>query len=210
MIPFYNESTTIKKIIEDTLCYVEFVIAVNDGSTDNSVSQISINENVIVLNEPENRGKGFTLRKGFAKAIELGCDAVITLDADLQHDPESIPALLSGLDSFDLILGNRLKDLSEMPFQRILSNKLYSFLLSKKTRMKIIDSQCGFRAYSLEVLQNVHTRSNGYEAESEIIILAARAGFMLGFVEVPTIYSNEKSKMNPVKAIFGFIKVLFY
>ena len=76
--------------------------------------------------------------------------------------------------------------------------------------MKIIDSQCGFRAFSEEVLKKVHTRSNGYEAESEIIILAARAGFKIGFVEVPTIYGNEKSKMNPVKAIFGFIKVLFY
>ena len=128
----------------------------------------------------------------------------------MQHNPESIPALLSGLDNFDLVLGNRLKDLSEMPFQRIMSNKLASFLLSKKTGIKIIDSQCGFRALSVKVLKKVHTRSNGYEAESEIIILAARAGFNIGFVEVPTIYRNEKSKMNPIKAIFGFIKVLFY
>jgi glycosyltransferase involved in cell wall biosynthesis len=190
--------------------YVELVIAVNDGSTDDSVSKIFINENVIVLNEPENRGKGFALRKGFAKVIELGCDAVITLDADLQHNPELIPVLLASLDNFDLVLGNRLKDLSGMPFQRIVSNKLTSFLLSKKTGLKIIDSQCGFRALSVEVLQKVHTRSNGYEAESEIIILAARAGFKIGFVEVQTIYGNEKSKLNPVKAIFGFIKVLFY
>ena len=128
----------------------------------------------------------------------------------MQHNPKSIPALLSGLDNFDLVMGNRLKDLSGMPFQRIMSNKLTSFLLSKKTGMKIIDSQCGFRAFSKNVLQKVHTRSNGYEAESEIIILAARAGFKIGFVEVQTIYGNEKSKMNPVKAIFGFIKVLFY
>ena len=210
MIPFYNESTTIKKIIVDTLDYVELVIAVNDGSTDDSSSQIFLDENVIVLSERENRGKGFALRKGFSKAVELGCDAVITIDADLQHDSGSIPALLTGLASFDLVLGNRLKDLSEMPFQRVMSNKLCSFLLSKKTGMKIIDSQCGFRAFSLKVLQKVQTRSNGYEAESEIIILVARAGFKIGFVEVPTIYGNEKSKMNPVKAIFGFIKVLFY
>jgi len=210
VIPFYNESTTIKKIIVDTLDYVELVIAVNDGSTDDSSSQVFLDENVIVLSERENRGKGFALRKGFFKAVELGCDAVITIDADLQHDPGSIPALLTGLASFDLVLGNRLRDLSEMPFQRVMSNKLCSFLLSKKTGMKIIDSQCGFRAFSLKVLQKVHTRSNGYEAESEIIILAARAGFKIGFVEVPTIYGNEKSKMNPVKAVFGFIKVLFY
>ena len=128
----------------------------------------------------------------------------------MQHNPKSIPALLSGLDNFDLVVGNRLKDLSGMPFQRIMSNKLTSFLLSKKTGLKIIDSQCGFRAFSRKVLLNVQSRSNGYEAESEIIILAARAGFKIGFVEVQTIYGNEKSKLNPVKVIFGFIKVLFY
>ncbi len=105
MIPFYNESTTIKKVIEDTLRYVDIVIAVNDGSIDDSVSKIDVNENVIVLNETENKGKGFALRKGFAKAVELGCDAVITLDADLQHNPKSIPTLLSGLDNFDLVAG---------------------------------------------------------------------------------------------------------
>lgn len=128
----------------------------------------------------------------------------------MQHNPKSIPALLSRLDNFDLVVGNRLKDLSGMPFQRIMSNKLTSFLLRKKTGMEVIDSQCGFRAFSREVLMNVKSRTNGYEAESEIIILAARAGFKIGFVEVQTIYGNEKSKMNPVKAIFGFIKVLFY
>ena len=128
----------------------------------------------------------------------------------MQHNPKSIPALLSGLDNFDLVVGNRLKDLSGMPFQRIMSNKLTSFLLSKKTGMKIIDSQCGFRAFSRKVLLNVQSRSNGYEAESEFIILATRAGFKIGFVEVQTIYGNEKSKLNPVKAIIGFIKVLFY
>jgi len=128
----------------------------------------------------------------------------------MQHNPKSIPALLSELDNFDLVVGNRLKDLSGMPFQRIMSNKLTSFLLSKKTGLKIIDSQCGFRAFSRKVLLNVQSRSNGYEAESEIIILTARAGFKIGFVEVQTIYGNEKSKLNPVKAIFGFIKVLFY
>jgi len=128
----------------------------------------------------------------------------------LQHNPESIPDLLSGLKYFDLVLGNRLKDLSGMPFQRRMSNKLTSFLLSLKTGMKIIDSQCGFRAFGVEVFRKVLTRSNGYEAESEIIILAARAGFNIGFVEVQSIYGNEKSKMNPLKAILGFIKILFY
>lgn len=210
VIPFYNESTTIKKIIDETHKYVNTIIAVNDGSTDDSAEKILIKKNVILLSDNKNQGKGFALKKGFTKAIEIGCDAVITLDADLQHNPESIPKFIKFLSKFDLILGNRLNDISDMPKQRILSNRLTSFLLSKKTGIKIVDSQCGFRAFKTEVLKKVKTRSNGYEAESEIIILAARAGFKIGFVEVPTIYGNETSKMNPFKTIFGFAKVLFY
>jgi hypothetical protein len=96
-----------------------------------------------------------------------------------------------------------------MPFQRILSNRITSFLLSIKTGQQIKDSQCGFRAYKKVVLENVRTKSIGYEAESEILIYAARKGYKIGFINIPTIYGNEKSKMNPIQAIIGFIKVLF-
>ncbi len=96
-----------------------------------------------------------------------------------------------------------------MPIQRILSNRITSSLLSIKTGQKISDSQCGFRGYKAAVLKNVNSYSSGYEAESEMIIYASRADFKIGFVNIPTIYGNEKSKMNPVEAILGFIKILF-
>ena len=86
---------------------------------------------------------------------------------------------------------------------------LTSFLLSRKTGQKIIDSQCGFRAYRLEVIKNIQTNYLGFEAESEMIIKVAKRGFKIVFVDVPTIYGNEKSKMKPFQAIFGFLRVLF-
>ena len=96
-----------------------------------------------------------------------------------------------------------------MPFMRILSNKITSILLSLKTKQKIIDSQCGFRAYRSEVIKKVKTTSNGYEAESEILILASRMGFNIGFIEIPTVYADEKSKIKPFAVIFGFLRILF-
>ena len=72
-----------------------------------------------------------------------------------------------------------------------------------------MDSQCGYRAYNINVLKKIKSFTLGYEAESEMIIYAARAGFKIGFINISTIYGNEKSKMNPVKAILGFIKILF-
>ncbi len=128
----------------------------------------------------------------------------------MQHSTGSIPDLISGTKNFDIVIGNRLNNITRMPLQRRISNWLTSFLLSIKTGTKIIDSQCGFRAYKIDVLKNVNTRTYGYEAESEIIVMAARARYNIGFIEVPTIYANEKSKMNPYKAILGFVKILFY
>jgi len=107
------------------------------------------------------------------------------------------------------VIGNRLNDLEKMPLQRIVSNKLTSLLLTLKTGQRIVDSQCGFRVYKSNVLKTIKTFSFGFEAESEMIVYASRFGYKIGFVDIPTVYGQEKSKMNSIKAIIGFIKILF-
>lgn len=209
IIPFYNEKDFILKVVDDTLNFVDEIIAINDGSFDGSEKLIAKKNNVSVLTFVSNKGKGSALQFGFDEAVKRGYDIIVTLDGDAQHNPQFIPEFISSLNYFDIVTGNRLSDTSSMPFQRILSNKITSFLLSIKTKQKILDSQCGFRAYKKVVLENVRTFSAGYEAESEILIYSARNGFKIGFVDISTIYGNEKSKMNPIKAIIGFIKVLF-
>jgi glycosyltransferase involved in cell wall biosynthesis len=209
VIPFFNEVKTIREIVLSTLNYVDSVIAVDDGSTDNSTSRLSGIERVILISTGNNTGKGFALKKGFLKAEELESEIVITIDADLQHPPELIPFLIQELGKFDIVIGNRMNDTSTMPVQRIMSNKITSMILSKKTNQIIPDSQCGFRVYKMEVLKNVSTTFCGYEAESEILIFAGRKNFKIGNYPIPTIYTESKSKMNPVKTIIGFIRVIF-
>lgn len=209
VIPFYNEKETLVKILNDTLNYVDVIYAVDDGSDDNWTFDHHQDDRVHFIILDKNHGKGKALSIGFEAAIKNGIDKIITLDADLQHEPKYIPHLVKGLQSYDLVIGNRLKDLKGMPIERKISNMLTSFLLSRKTGQKIIDSQCGFRAYRLEVIKNIKTNYPGFEAESEMIIKAAKKGFKIGFVDVPTIYGNEKSKMKPFQAIFGFLRVLF-
>ncbi len=209
MIPFYNENKTINRIVLETLKYVSFVIAVDDGSTDGSPDNIPITENVTLISYERHRGKGYALRKGLEKGIEKGFIKLITIDADFQHDPEEIPTLISGLINYDIVIGNRLNDLKGMPLQRKISNKITSFLLSIKTGQKILDSQCGFRAYRAEVVKNIKTTEDGYEAETEILIKASRDRYKIGFANVYTIYGDEESKMMPIKTTFGCIKLLF-
>lgn len=209
IIPFCNEKDFLFDVVTEALKYVDAVIAVDDGSNDDSSITISNIENILLISLPKNFGKGYALQIGFDRAVIENYDLIVTLDADKQHDPTHIPKFLRMLDNFNVVIGNRLNDLSNMPFQRVLSNKITSFFLSLKTGKKILDSQCGYRAFKKEVLSQVKTSSTGYEAESEMIIYAARKHFSIGFVEIPTIYGNEKSKMNPLKAIIGFIKILF-
>jgi glycosyltransferase involved in cell wall biosynthesis len=209
VIPFYNEKDFLSDVVSETLIFVDKIFAVNDGSTDGSEKTVANLERVQVISLNRNYGKGYALQMGFNESIKQNYSIVITLDADKQHTPAFIPEFISQLNTFEIVIGNRLNDTKDMPIQRILSNKITSSLLSVKTGQKILDSQCGYRAYKTEVLKKVKSFSVGYEAESEFIVYAARDGYKIGFVNISTIYGNEKSKMNPVKAILGFIKILF-
>ena len=209
VIPFYNEKETLEIVLDETLKYVDYIFAVNDGSNDDSYQLLKNKSGIKVIDLDKNYGKGRALSFGFEEAISAGFQFVITIDADLQHEPKYIPKLIDSLSSYDIAIGNRLKNLEGMPLQRRLSNKLTSFFLTVKTRQEILDSQCGFRAFRSEVLRVVKTKSFGFEAESEMLVKAANKRFTIGFVDIPTIYGNEKSKMQPIKAIMGFLKVLF-
>lgn len=209
VIPFFNESRTIYQIINNTLKYVDCVIAVDDGSTDGSSNKIPENKNITLIKNKENKGKGFALREGLIEGAKKGYDQIVTIDADLQHNPDEIPLIIRELNNFDIVIGNRLNNIVNMPLHRKMSNKITSSLLSLKTGVNIIDSQCGFRAYKAEVIKNIRTFKNGYEAESEILIKASRKGYKIGFTDISTIYGSEESKMTPVKTTFNFIKVLF-
>lgn len=209
VVPFYNEKKTLKIILKETSKFVDCIFAVNDGSTDDLYTEERNMKGVDFIELGKNYGKGKALSAGFEQAISSGFQYIITLDADLQHDPKYIPKFLDSLTLFDIVIGNRLNDFNGMPLQRRASNKLTSFLLTVRTGQSILDSQCGFRAYRREVLEKVKTENFGFEAESEILIKAAKRKFRIGFTYIPTVYGNEKSKMRPLKAIAGFLKVLF-
>ena len=208
IVPFYNEEKFLFDVVTKTLEYVDQVIAVNDGSSDDSENLIKNLQGVVILSIENNMGKGSALQAGFNEGLKHNCDLILTLDGDGQHNPDMIPSFISLSEKYDIIIGNRLNNISKMPLMRVLSNKITSKLLSIKMKQKIIDSQCGFRLYWRQVLENVKTSSIGYEAESEILIHASRLGYKIGFVEIPTIYENEKSKMKSLEAILGFLKVL--
>lgn len=208
IIPFYNESKTINEVISQTAPYVDLVIAVNDGSTDDSESRILNDKKVVLISFGKNNGKGYALHAGFIESINRKCTLTITLDADLQHKPIYIPKFISAMEKFDIVIGNRMHDIKKMPLQRILSNKLTSYLLSKKTGKQLFDTQCGFRSFKTQILKEILPKFKGFEAESEILVYALRKNYEIGYIPIQAVYGNEKSKMKALRTILGFIKVM--
>ncbi len=211
LIPFYNEEKFIEETVRKTANFVDLIVAVNDGSTDKSVELIKNQEKIIVVNHEKNLGKGAAIKTGFEKALKLNCDLLITLDADMQHNPDYIPQFIEKAkeENADLVIGNRRWNVSGMPPHRRLSNFLTSKLLTIKTGAKILDSQSGYRLFRCGKLPLLFPKFTGFEAESEILVKAARNNLKISFVNIPTIYNDNKSKMKSVQAIIGFIKVLF-
>jgi len=208
ILPFYNEKRFLAQIVSELIPLVDILIAVNDGSDDGSLGEISQNDKIVLLNHSKNNGKGAALNTGFLKSIELDTRYTITIDADLQHPVSSIPQMLEKCGAYDIVIGNRMHSLENMPLARRLSNFLTSHILTIKTGVKINDSQCGFRIYKTSILKDILPSLNGFEAESEILVNAARNNLTIGSVNIPVIYGEEESKMKNIEAIKGFLKVV--
>jgi glycosyltransferase involved in cell wall biosynthesis len=212
LIPAFNAFETIGGVISGVMEHVpvDQIIIVDDGSSDGT-AHIAEKLGVRVVKHTENRGKGAALQTGFDYFLGSPFDAVITMDADLQHPPRSIPDFfkLYGTGTFDVIIGSRLHHKKGMPFHRVLSNTITTFLVSARTSLNIPDSQSGYRLIDRAVLEAVRLHSNGFEAETEFIIKAAKCGFRFGSVPIETVYAGEKSHMTPWMTTTNFIKILF-
>jgi glycosyltransferase involved in cell wall biosynthesis len=212
LIPAFNAAGSLSDLLERTIRFVskDNIFIVNDGSTD-STKSVSEKFDVNVISHQKNRGKGSALQTGFDAILKKNYDAVITMDADLQHQPEEISnfIMLFNVRQYDVIIGSRLHNKKGMPFHRILSNTLTTALVKMRTGASISDSQSGFRFIARKVLENVRLESNGFEAETEFLIKSSAQGFSFGSIPIETIYAGEKSNMKNFQTTVNFIKVLF-
>lgn len=209
VIPAYREEGRVGATVRGVLEYLTDALVVDDGSPDGTADEAR-GAGAVVLREEPNRGKGAALLRGFAYALENGYDAVVTIDADGQHDPAAIPAMITELKAdADIVIGARKKDVFVMPPQRIFSNTWTSVTLTALTGALVRDSQSGYRAIRAEVLRAVPLTTTRYDLESEQLVKAARRGFRIAHVTVPTIYGTEKSKINVPRDMFLFYRVVF-
>jgi glycosyltransferase involved in cell wall biosynthesis len=212
LIPAYNAGTFLEELVSRlrrSIGDIQMVV-IDDGSTDNT-TEIARLIGVTVLQHDKNCGKGAALQTGFDfLKKQADVEFILTLDADLQHQPEDIQKFFSTQQQTDadIVIGWRERAGTKMPVHRILSNTITSALVSLKTGRKIKDSQCGFRLIRKTVLENIQLESRGYEAETELLIKAAQLKYKIEFVPVHTVYASEKSYMTHWATTMKFIKVL--
>jgi len=201
VIPAYRAAATLPDVIARSRARLPdaTILVVDDGSDDDTAARAVAAGAAVAVHE-RNEGKGRALATGLAAALGLnGVRWMVTMDADGQHPPELLPALLAPLaaGSADLVVGSRRRG-ATMPLGRRCTNWLSSALVARVIGRSVPDSQSGFRAMTRAVAESVRPAGRRYEFETEFLLEAARRGYRLAWVEVPTIYAREASHFHYV------------
>ena len=202
VIPAYNASATIGKIVNKCLALNSTVIVIDNDSTDRTPYE-AYSKGVILFKETV-RGQGAATRRGWSIAIKIGCDTIVTLDSDGQHNPEEVPSLLQPIkdDIADIVIGSRFITAYKAPKYRKFGIDIINFLYNVFSGDKLTDSQCCFRAYSEKALSALTIEENGFGFSTELPIKARKLGLRVVEVPVSCIYHSNRrmnSTLNPIK-----------
>jgi len=207
VIPAYRAAQTLSLLLPRVMDFVppNDIIVIDDGSGDDTAKRCR-DLGVTVIGHARNCGKGQALRTGFAAAQARGYRAVITLDADGQHRPEHIPDFVKRfkITGRQIIIGSRKSRFSDLPFDRYLSNRLTTVVVSLLAGQRIEDSQSGYRLISASALRLVDTRSERYQMESEFLIKAGRLGLFIGHLPI----DNQPSATSHINRFMDTLKFL--
>jgi glycosyltransferase involved in cell wall biosynthesis len=206
LIPAYEEGPRIGAVVEAALRHLP-VVVVDDGSTDATAERARA-AGATVIRQVPNAGKGAALRAGFRHALDAGAPAVVTLDADGQHDPAEIPAFLQRYEErrAELIIGQR--DLGSMPPVRRLSNTIGGLALGAALGRSVPDNQSGYRLIGRTLMRALlDSDEGGFEFEVEMIARCLALGLPIDSVPVRTIYGGEPSHIKPWRHFREFVRV---
>ena len=198
-MPAYNVQGTIGTVIKETLQYIPKVFVLDDGSRDQTAQRAS-QAGGEVISLAENRGKGHALKVLFQRAMDEGYTAVISMDADGQHDPRELPRFIHAhrADPRAVIVGSRMHAVDKIPRARYNSMHIARFFISYAANQFVEDTQCGYRVYPLALIKKLQLTQGRYVTESELLIKAGDSGGQIKSIPIGTIYGDHVSHFRPV------------
>ena len=201
-IPCYNEAGFIEDVVTRVSDYVNRVIVIDDGSTDDT-AKVAQAAGAEVIRHETNKGYGNSIQSCFHAARKSNADVLVTLDGDGQHNPLEIKHVLAPIinGEADIVIGSRFLDpdqRNQVRRYRKFGIDVITWLYNFGTRTKIIDAQSGFRAYHRKVLDSFPLTEKGMAISVEVIIKARRKGFVIKEVPISCIYHSQGSSINPV------------
>jgi glycosyltransferase involved in cell wall biosynthesis len=216
-MPAYNEAHAIAEVIKGCKKYVDKVVVVDDGSTDDTVD-IAESLGAYVVRHETNKGYGAALKNCFETARQLDADAMVIIDSDGQHDPSEIPKLLEPLkDGFDLVIGSRFVNGNgkNVPIYRKFGMKVLDIATYIAGGFNVTDSQSGYRAYGRRAIENINLNGTDMSAGSEILIQAKDHRLKFTEVEIHCRYdiencSSEHPFIHGPKVLFRILKDMEY
>ncbi|HUQ79294.1 MAG TPA: glycosyltransferase family 2 protein [Patescibacteria group bacterium] len=213
VIPAHDEAPRIEAVVRAAREHLA-VIVVDDGSGD-ATAERARGAGATVIEQRPNQGKGAALRTGFRRALDDGAEAILTLDADGQHDPSEIPRFLAAWTAApagrgsrpDLVVGRR--NFRAMPPVRRLSNELGRRAFSWAVGRDIPDNQSGYRLVSARLAAaTLSSAEQGFAFEVEQITTCLRIGGEIAWVPIRTIYAGAPSHVKPIAHLREFIRIV--
>lgn len=216
--PCYNVAPYCENVIQEILPRVSHLIAVDDGSTDETeqiLQRIAGRhpQKLTLIVFPKNRGKGFALLEGFQYAIKHWTfTALATIDADGQHQANDIERLAQAIDQgAEMAVGSR--NFHQMPLKNSLGNRIASYLLRRIYPKAPKDTQSGLRAFSHRFAEEITQKIPGgrYEMEYRCLFLALKQNRKITELPIHTIYidQNASSHFRAWKDSWLIIRSLF-
>ena len=212
-IPCLNEERFIGSVVIKTRKYVDRVIVIDDGSTD-ATSEVAEAAGAQVIRHKKNQGKGVAIRSAFEWARKGGCRALVLLDGDGQHEPADIPTLLRPVleGEADMVVGSRFLAISSnIPRYRRIGQHLLTLVTNLGSRVRLSDSQSGFRAFSCKAINDMSFAEGGLSVESEMQFSVGRSGLKVAEVPIEVSYvdKEERSPIAHGLSVLSRVLVLF-
>ena len=213
--PVYNEGKTIYNFYQNLREYFsDDIVFIDDGSTDNSQKILHTvrDNNTFILSYTTRQGYGAALNLGFTFALDHGYKRMVTIDADLQHDPKQVPEFINELMNTTVVLGSRYLKGSfygNIPRDRFIINRYISRLLKNVFSFNCSDPFCGLRGYNKSFLEMTHFNEKSYGLGLEILMEMIRNDTPFKEIYIEAVYVNpEKTFLDGLDD--SKIRLLYY